>query len=69
MVITNVEGDGFTMEWLLVAVIGVVDEYEFANLFLVEHLARRKVESAHIREKPYKEIISMEPSMMVLTHQ
>ena len=69
MVIANVKGNGFTVEWLKVAVIGVnVDEYKFASLFLVEHMARRKGESTHIGEKPYKEMIFMEKATMVPTH-
>jgi len=68
MAITNVKGDGFTMEWLKVAEIGVVDQHEFANLFLVEHLARSKAESTHIGDKPYKETISIEQGVMVPTN-
>jgi hypothetical protein len=67
MAITNVEPDGFTMVWLKIGFVGVVNEHEFANLFLVEHLARRKGES--IGDKPYKEPISIERDLVVPTHE
>jgi hypothetical protein len=69
MAITKVEPDGFTMVWLKIGFVGVVNEHEFANLFLVEHLARRKGESIHIGDKPYKEPISIERDQVVHTHE
>ena len=69
MAITNVEPDGFTMVWLKIKLVAVVDEHEFANLFLLEHLARGKGESIHVGDKPYKERISIEGSLVVHTHE
>ena len=55
--------------WLKAELVGVVDAHEFANLFLVEHLARRKGESIHIGDRPYKERISIEGGLVVHTHE
>jgi hypothetical protein len=69
MAATNVEPDGFTMVWLKYGVIGVVDEHEFANLSLVEHLARGGGESTHVGDEPNKEKVFIKPDLVVRTHE
>ena len=70
MEITDIERDGFPMELLKGGAMGVVDEHEFANLFLVEHLAERNEElNSHIWEESYKEHVCIEHGVMIGTHQ
>ena len=57
------------MVWLKFGGIGVIDEHKFANLLLLEYLARRKGESTHIRDKPDKEKIPLKQGVMYVTHE
>ena len=65
---TNVEPDGFTMMRLKYGAIGVVDEHKFANLSVVEHMARGR-ESTHVGDEPNEEKVFIKPDLVVRTHE
>jgi len=48
MVILEVNGDGFAVEWPKIGLIRVVDKYKFLNLFLVNFSPKQSKSNSHL---------------------